>query len=96
MSGSNTKRYFPRMAAIRAYWAMLRREMKWWNWVAMFSIVVAPPVLLIRIAASGNAFGFAIALIALIGAGCKALHNIQQRQEREARSTGKASGAEDL
>jgi hypothetical protein len=97
MNESDTKRYFPSMAAIRAYRAMLRREMEWWNWVAMFVIVVvAPPVLLIWIAASGNGPGFAIALIALIGAGCQALHNIQQRHEREARSADKAPEAENL
>jgi hypothetical protein len=66
---------------MREYWAMLRRDMKWWNWVAMFVIVVvAPPALLIWLAASGKWLAFATALIALIGAMVKGIHAIQRRQ----------------
>lgn len=90
------ERYFPTRATLRAYWTLLRREMKWWNWIAALGIVVvAPLALLIWFAAAGQWLGFATALIALIGAGSQAMHNIQQRHERDARLTEEAVEAED-
>jgi len=64
--------------------------MMWWNWIAMFLIVVvAPSALLIWLAESGNWFTFALAIIGLIGAVGQAIHTIQQRQAAEARSANK-------
>jgi len=40
MSASDTERYFPSRAAIRAYGTMLRCEMQWWNWVAIASQIM--------------------------------------------------------